>query len=60
MTEGSHIRKIRSKTGIQPKAPRRPLELTEDEEAVIVCLIREGESSENYVTERDVLNTVEV
>jgi hypothetical protein len=56
MIEGSHLRKILGKRQIQPAAR---LELTEDEEAVIVCLIRKGQSSGNYVTQRDVLDFVE-
>jgi hypothetical protein len=60
MIEGSHVRKIRSAVQIEPKAGHRPLALTEDEEATIVRLIGEGHGSGNYVTQRDVLNIVEV
>lgn len=56
--EGSHARKIRSKAHIKPKAAHRPLALTEDEEAAVVPLIREGDGSGNDVTRRGVLNFV--
>jgi hypothetical protein len=60
MIEGSHVRKIRSKAQIKPKGEYRQLAVTEDEEAAIIRLIREGHSSGNYVTQRDVLNILGV
>jgi hypothetical protein len=59
MTEGSLLRKIRSKDQNKPKAAHPPLALTEDEESPAIRLIRDGQSSGNYVTQRDVLNFVE-
>jgi hypothetical protein len=59
MIEGSHLRKIRSKTQNKLKAAHPPLAFTEDEEPAVICLIRDGHSSGNYVTQRDVLNFVE-
>jgi hypothetical protein len=49
MTEGSYLRKIRSKARNRPKSADRPLALTEDEESVVICLIRDEHSSNNYV-----------
>jgi hypothetical protein len=60
MIEGSHLRKIRSKAKNMPKAAHRPLALTEDEESSVIHLIRDGYSSGIYVTQRDVLNFVEL
>jgi hypothetical protein len=59
MIEGSHLRKIRRKAQNKPKAAHRPLALTEDEESAVIRLIRDGNSSGNDVTQRDVLNVVE-
>jgi hypothetical protein len=51
MIEGAHVRKMRSKAQIKPKGEHRPLAVTEDEEAAITRLIREGHSSGNYATQ---------
>jgi hypothetical protein len=58
--EGSAVRRIRSKAQTKPKAAHRRLALTEDEVAGIVRLIREGNSSGNYFTQKKILNCVEV
>jgi hypothetical protein len=60
MIEGSHLRKIPSKAQNKPKAAYRPLALTENEESAVIRLIRDGNSSGNYVTQRDVLNFVAI
>jgi hypothetical protein len=60
LIEGSHVRTIRSMSRIKPKAAHGPLALTGNAEAAIARLIREGNSSRNYVTQRDLLNFVEV
>jgi hypothetical protein len=39
--------------------PQRPLALDPDQEADIVCFIREQLGSQNYATHRDILNYVE-
>jgi hypothetical protein len=59
MIEGSHRRKIRSKIQNKPKVAYRPLAFIEDEDSAVIRLIKDGHSSDNYVTQRDVLNFVE-
>jgi transposase len=59
MTEGSHLRKIRSKAQNKPQAAHRPPVLTKDEESAVIRLIRDGYNSGNYVTQRNILNFVE-
>jgi hypothetical protein len=59
MIKGSHLRKIRSKAQNKSKAAHRPLALTEDDKSAVIRMIRNGHSSGNYITQRDVLNFVE-
>jgi hypothetical protein len=51
-----NARQIRHKARMKKKGPHRPLALDPDQEADI---IRERFGSQNYATQRDVLNGVE-
>jgi hypothetical protein len=44
---------------MKKKKPHRPLVLDPDQEADIVCFIRERFGSQNYATQRNVLHYVE-
>jgi hypothetical protein len=57
--EASHVRKIPSRTLKAPTPPYRPPALNEDEITAVVAFIKSGHSSQNYVTQRDVLRFLE-
>jgi hypothetical protein len=54
-----NVRQIRHRARMKKKEPHRPLALDPDQEADIVRCIRERFRSQNYATQRDVLNFVE-
>jgi DNA-binding CsgD family transcriptional regulator len=54
-----NVRQIQRRARMEKKEPHRPLALDPDQEADIVCFIREQFGLQNYATERDVLNGVE-
>jgi transposase len=54
-----NVRQIRHRARMKKKKSHRPLALDPDQEADIVRFIRERFGSQNYATQRDVLNYVE-
>jgi hypothetical protein len=58
--EPSHVREIRSKTEKKPKRPYRPAALNEDQTALVVAFIENGDRTWNRITQRDVLSFTEM
>jgi hypothetical protein len=53
-----NVHQIRNRAGMKKKEPHKPLTLDPDQEADIVCFIREQFGSQNYATQRDASNYV--
>jgi hypothetical protein len=54
-----HVSQIRHRAYVKNKSPHTPLKLDPEQETDVVRFIRERFGSQNYVTQRDILNYVE-